>query len=66
MRDTIGTELGSWHHLYELNYTGTTDAIRLQRLGAARASGEMKKMHELSQRFMSAYDVNGWKIPSLK
>lgn len=66
MWDAIGTEFGGRHHLYELNYAGTADAIRIQCLGAARASGQMKKMRELSQKCMSDYDVDGWKIPGLK
>ena len=66
MWDAIGIEFGGRHHLYELNYAGTADAIRIQCLGAARASGRMAKMRELSQKCMSEYDVDGWKIPGLK
>ena len=63
--DAIGSEFGGRHHLYELNYSGTADAVRLQCLGAARGMGTMKQMRELSEKCMSEYDVDGWKTPVL-
>lgn len=63
MWDAVGTEFAGRHHLYELNYAGTADAVRVQCLGAARASGAMQKMRELSQKCMQDYDTQGWKNP---
>lgn len=60
MWDAIGSEFGGRHHLYELNYAGTADAVRIQCLGAARASGTMQKMRELSNKCMADYDTQGW------
>lgn len=64
--DAIGTEFGGRHHLYELNYAGTADAIRMQCLGSARATGEMEKMRALSKKCMTDYDLDGWTVPHLK
>lgn len=59
--DAVGSEFGGRHELYELNYAGTADAIRLQCLQSARSSGAMEQMRSLSQQCMNDYDLNGWK-----
>lgn len=63
--DAVGTEFGGRHELYELNYAGAADAIRLQCLQSARANGTMQAMRDLSRQCMDDYDINGWKSEHL-
>ncbi|REF27961.1 4-hydroxyphenylacetate 3-monooxygenase [Xenorhabdus cabanillasii] len=65
MWDAIGSEFGGRHELYEINYAGNQDELRLNCLRHAYGSGNMKKMTELVDRCLSEYDVNGWTVPHL-
>ncbi|SFU61773.1 4-hydroxyphenylacetate 3-monooxygenase, oxygenase component [Xenorhabdus koppenhoeferi] len=65
MWDAIGSEFGGRHELYEINYAGSQDEIRLQCLRHAYGSGNMNKMMELVDRCLSDYDLNGWTKPHL-
>ncbi len=58
--DATGTEFGGRHALYELNYAGTMEEVRLQVLKGAERSGRMKEMEALVDACMSDYDENGW------
>ena len=63
MWDAIGSEFGGRHELYEINYTGSQDEIRMQCLRQAQGSGVMKQMTDLVERCMADYDRNGWVNP---
>ncbi len=63
--DAIGTEFGGRHELYEINYAGNQDEIRLQCLRHAQGSGALAKMTELVDKCLSDYDQNGWLVPHL-
>lgn len=63
--DSIGSEFGGRHELYEINYAGNQDEVRLQCLGHARATGSLKKMTDLVEKCMSDYDENGWTVSHL-
>ena len=58
--DSIGTEFGGRHELYERNYAGNHEEIRLQALGHAERSGAMKEMKALVEQCLSDYDEKGW------
>jgi 4-hydroxyphenylacetate 3-monooxygenase len=58
--DAIGTEFGGRHELYERNYAGNHEDIRIQALWNARSSGMMEQMTGLAEQCMSEYDENGW------
>lgn len=58
--DAIGTEFGGRHELYEINYAGNHEEIRLQALGSSRGSGAMNKMIALAEQCMADYDEDGW------
>jgi len=62
--DAIGTEFGGRHELYERNYAGNHEDIRIQCLWAARGSGAMKEMNALAEECMADYDENGWTNPA--
>jgi 4-hydroxyphenylacetate 3-monooxygenase len=58
--DAIGSEFGGRHELYEINYAGSHEEIRLQALSNARSSGTYDRMIALAEQCMADYDENGW------
>src|SRR4029077_5107063 len=59
--DAIGTEFGGRHELYEMNYAGNHEDIRIQALWNARGSGAMDGMIALAEQCLADYDENGWR-----
>jgi 4-hydroxyphenylacetate 3-monooxygenase len=64
--DAIGTEFGARHELYEMNYSGSHELIRVFQLQQAQFSGRLKKMEALVDQCMADYDENGWKHPAYR
>jgi 4-hydroxyphenylacetate 3-monooxygenase len=62
--DAIGSEFGARHELYELNYAGSHELIRLFGLQQAQINGSLKEMEALVERCMADYDEDGWKDPA--
>ena len=58
--DAIGTEFGGRHELYEMNYAGNHEDIRIQALWNARGSGALDGMVALAEDCMADYDESGW------
>ena len=58
--DATGSEFGGRHELYEMNYAGGWEDIRLQTLTNADKGGDMKSMQALVDQCMADYDENGW------
>jgi 4-hydroxyphenylacetate 3-monooxygenase len=58
--DAIGTEFGGRHELYERNYAGNYENLRIETLGAATATGDLASMQSLVKDCMSEYDLSGW------
>jgi len=58
--DAIGTEFGGRHELYEMNYAGNHEDIRIQAMWNARSSGTMDQMLALADQCLSEYDEHGW------
>jgi len=65
MWDAIGSEFGGRHELYEINYAGSQDEVRLQCLRHAQGSGNMKNMMEMVDRCLADYDRHGWTVSRL-
>lgn len=63
MWDALGSEFGGRHELYEINYAGSQDEVRLQCLRHAQSSGNMNRMMEMVDRCLADYDRDGWKVP---
>ena len=63
--DSIGTEFGARHELYEINYSGSTEENRVTCLNIANATGVTKSMKELVEKCLGEYDINGWTVPDL-
>jgi len=62
--DAIGTEFGARHELYEMNYSGSHELVRIFPLQQAQFNGQLKQMEALVDKCMSDYDENGWKNPA--
>ncbi len=62
--DAIGTEFGGRHELYERNYAGNHEDIKIQALWNARSSGTFAQMTALAEQCMAEYDENGWTDPA--
>ena len=62
--DAIGTAFGGRHGLYETNYAGNHEDIRIQALLHARGSGALDGMIALADRCLADYDENGWRDPA--
>jgi 4-hydroxyphenylacetate 3-monooxygenase len=58
--DAIGTEFGARHELYEMNYSGSHELVRIFPLHQALGSGALKGMVELADQCMADYDEDGW------
>jgi aromatic ring hydroxylase len=58
--DAIGTEFGGRHELYERNYAGNAEQIRMDALKFARRSGALDRCTELVERCLADYDLDGW------
>lgn len=63
--DAIGTEFGGRHELYEINYAGSQEEIRMQCLRHAQGSGTLAKMTALVDQCLADYDQHGWLVPHL-
>lgn len=63
--DAVGTEFGGRHELYERNYAGNYENIRLENLPAAMASGRSEELKGFVEQCMAEYDLDGWIAPDL-
>jgi 4-hydroxyphenylacetate 3-monooxygenase len=63
--DAIGTEFGGRHELYERNYAGNYENIRLENLPMALATGRAEELTRFVDQCMAEYDLDGWKVPDL-
>jgi 4-hydroxyphenylacetate 3-monooxygenase len=61
--DAVGTEFGGRHELYERNYLGNDEGVRLETLMAAEMTGRAETFRGLADQCMSEYDLDGWKVP---
>ena len=62
--DAVGTEFGGRHELYEMNYAGNHEDIRIQAMWNARVSGTLDGMIALAEQCLADYDENGWRDPA--
>src|SRR6202012_3218337 len=63
--DSIATEFGGRHELYEINYGGSTEKIRRYALFGAQASGNAEKFMGFAEECMAEYDLHGWRLPDV-
>ncbi|MFM9887306.1 MAG: 4-hydroxyphenylacetate 3-hydroxylase family protein [Burkholderiales bacterium] len=58
--DAIGTEFGGRHEIYERNYSGNNEQMRLDTVAFANQRGIMETCTRLADQCMSDYDLRGW------
>ncbi|WP_037068387.1 4-hydroxyphenylacetate 3-hydroxylase family protein [Pseudonocardia acaciae] len=63
--DSVGSEFGGRHELYERNYSGNHEAVRAELLLAAERSGAADAMKGFAEQCMADYDLDGWTAPDL-
>jgi 4-hydroxyphenylacetate 3-monooxygenase len=62
--DAIGTEYGGRHELYERNYSGNHEQVRIDALNFARRKGLVNAFTSFVDQCMSDYNVHGWTNPA--
>jgi 4-hydroxyphenylacetate 3-monooxygenase len=65
MWDAVGTEFGCRHELYERNYFGNNENIRVEALMVAETLGQAAKYRGFAEQCMSEYNLDGWTVPDL-
>jgi len=63
--DALGSEFGGRHELYERNYAGNYELIRLENLPVADATGRVAGLKDWIAQFLSEYDENGWRASDM-
>jgi 4-hydroxyphenylacetate 3-monooxygenase len=63
--DAVGTEFGGRHELYERNYSGSHEQIRLYTLLTAIGTGQADRFKGFAEQCMAEYDLDGWTVPDL-
>jgi 4-hydroxyphenylacetate 3-monooxygenase len=63
--DAMGTEFGGRHELYERNYGGDHEGVRLQTLAAHQGSGLVDELVGFAEACLADYDVDGWRRPDM-
>jgi 4-hydroxyphenylacetate 3-monooxygenase len=63
--DAIGTEFGGRHELYERNYAGAAETIRIVSWQMAHAGGQADRFKAFAEQCMAEYDLDGWTAPDL-
>ncbi|SDK57614.1 4-hydroxyphenylacetate 3-monooxygenase oxygenase component [Nocardioides sp. YR527] len=63
--DSIGSEFGGRHELYERNYSGNHENVKAELLFGAQATGVVDGMRSLADTFLGEYDLDGWTVPDL-
>ena len=63
--DSIGSEFGGRHELYERSYSGSHELTRLECYWMAQGDGTVGRLKEFVEQCMSEYDLDGWTSPDL-
>ena len=59
--DAIGTEFGARHELYEINYSGNHEQVRMDVVNFSRRNNLVEQFQEMADACMAEYDLEGWK-----
>jgi 4-hydroxyphenylacetate 3-monooxygenase len=65
MWDAVGSEFGGRHELYERNYAGNYERIRLENTLYADATGRSEELKAFVDRCLAEYDMDGWTVDDL-
>ncbi len=58
--DAIGTEFGARHELYEINYSGNHEQVRMDVVKFSRRNHLVEQFEEMAETCMAEYDLDGW------
>lgn len=58
--DAIGSEFAGRHELYEYNYAGNNEQVRIDLLNHSAKAGVVDRSLAMIDKCMSDYDENGW------
>jgi 4-hydroxyphenylacetate 3-monooxygenase len=59
--DAIGTEFGARHELYEINYSGNHEQVRMDVVKFSRRNDLVEHFTAMAESCMAEYDLEGWK-----
>ena len=63
--DSIGSEFGGRHELYERTYSGSHELTRLECYWMAQGDGTVDRMKGFAEQCMAEYDLDGWTVHDL-
>lgn len=63
--DCVGSEFASRHELYEMNYAGSQEQVRVDQYVRSFRNGTADQMLGLVDTCLGEYDLNGWTVPDL-
>lgn len=63
--DSVGTEFAGRSELYERNFSGNHENVRIEMLVAQQASGQVDAYKGFAEQCMAEYDLDGWTAPDL-
>ena len=58
--DAVGSEFGGRHELYERNYQGNHELVRMLVLDSMQGNGKLDSLTDFAEQAMSEYDLDGW------
>jgi 4-hydroxyphenylacetate 3-monooxygenase len=59
--DAIGTEFGARHELYEINYSGNHEQVRMDVVKFSQRNKLVEEFTAMAESCMAEYDLDGWK-----
>ncbi len=59
--DAIGTEFGARHELYEINYSGNHEQVRMDVVKFSQRNKLVDQFVAMAESCMSDYDLEGWR-----
>lgn len=62
--DAIGTEFGARHELYEINYSGNHEQVRMDVVSFSRRNRLIEEFTQFAESCMDDYDLDGWADPT--
>jgi 4-hydroxyphenylacetate 3-monooxygenase len=63
--DSVGSEFGGRHELYERNYAGNHEGIRMEITMGQKMSGQLDQYKAFAEQCLAEYDLDGWTVPDL-
>lgn len=63
--DAVGTEFGGRHELYERNYAGSHENIRIELLFSQASNGLLDEYRAFADACLNEYNLDGWTVGDL-